>query len=52
MKDKYRGFRHVFVSGYGFKLSWRRMSKLIDDVDPLWTDIKKSIDKFFDKIDE
>ena len=48
----YRGFRHVFVSGYGFKLSWERMSKLIDDVGPLWTDIKKAIDEFFDKINE
>ena len=45
---KYRGFRHIFVSGYGFKLSLERMTKLIDDVTPLWTDIKKAIDEFFD----
>ncbi|MBI4680595.1 MAG: hypothetical protein HY753_05155 [Nitrospirae bacterium] len=47
---KYRGFRHIFVSGYGFKLDWERMKKLVDDVTPLWEDIKKSIDEFFDKL--
>ncbi len=46
----YRGFRHVFVSGYGFKLDWQRLTKLIDDVVPLWTDIKRAIDSFFEKL--
>lgn len=39
--QKYRGFRHIFVSGYGFKLDWQRIKNLIDDVPSLWIDIKK-----------
>jgi hypothetical protein len=48
--NPYRGFRHVFVSGYGFKLRIELMISLIDNVDPLWIDIKNSIDEFWNKM--
>ena len=48
--NPYRGFRHVFVSGYGFKLRIELMTSLINNVDSLWLDIKKSIDEFWNKL--
>ena len=47
---KYRGFRHIFVSGYGFKLDWQRIKTLIDEIPSLWIDIKKTLDDFFNKL--
>ena len=48
--NPYRGFRHVFISGYGFKLRLELMASLIDNIDSLWTDIKKAINEFWDKL--
>ncbi|MCK4386023.1 MAG: hypothetical protein KAW52_07140 [candidate division Zixibacteria bacterium] len=48
--NPYRGFRHLFVSGYGFTLRMELMSSLINNIEPLWTDIKKAIEKFWDKL--
>jgi len=48
--NPYRGFRHVFVSGYGFKLRLELMSLLINNVEFLWTDIKKAIEEFLCKL--
>jgi len=47
---QYRGFRHRFVSGYGFQLSGEKMLELIDNVAPLWNDIKKAIADFWDTL--
>ncbi len=47
----YLGFRHVFVSGYGFKLKIELMRSLIDKVDSLWDEIKKAIDRFWDSFE-
>ncbi len=46
----YRNFRHRFISGYGFKLKGEKMLELIDNIKPLWTDIRKSISEFWDKL--
>jgi len=44
--NPYRNFRHRFVSGYGFQLKGEKMLELIDNVRPLWDDIKKAITDF------
>ena len=46
----YRNFRHRFVSGYGFQLKGEKMLELIDNIQALWTDIKKAISEFWDKL--
>ncbi|TET09554.1 hypothetical protein E3J84_05020 [Candidatus Aerophobetes bacterium] len=46
----YRNFRHRFVSGYGFQLRGEKMLELIDNIDLLWSDIKKTISDFWDKL--
>lgn len=46
----YRNFRHRFVSGYGFQLKGEKMLELIDNIEPLWIDIKKAISDFWDKL--
>ncbi|MFH1450029.1 MAG: hypothetical protein ABIG09_06460 [bacterium] len=46
----YRNFRHRFVSGYGFQLKGEKMLELIDNIGPLWSDIKKAISDFLDKL--
>lgn len=46
----YRNFRHRFVSGYGFQLKGEKMLELIDNIEPLWSDIKKAISDFLDKL--
>ncbi len=48
--NPYRGFKHFFVSGYGFKLEIELMISLIDNIDNLWTDIKKSLTEFLSQI--
>jgi hypothetical protein len=48
--NPYRGFRHVFVSGYGFKLRIELLTSLINNIDSLWLDIRKSIDEFWNKL--
>lgn len=42
----YRNFRHRFVSGYGFQLKGEKMLELIDDLDDLWADIKRTLEVF------
>ncbi|MCL0095664.1 hypothetical protein M1O52_03985 [Dehalococcoidia bacterium] len=49
--NPYRGFRHVFVSGYGFKLRLKLLSSLIINVDSLWADIKKAVEEFWNKLE-
>ena len=49
--NPYRGFRHVFISGYGFKLRLELMVSLIDNIDSLWNNIKKAVDEFLNKLD-
>ncbi|MDO9549114.1 MAG: hypothetical protein Q7J65_09150 [Candidatus Marinimicrobia bacterium] len=46
----YRNFRHRFVSGYGFQLRGEKMLELVDNIKPLWSDIKKVISDFWDKL--
>jgi len=46
----YKNFRHRFVSGYGFQLKGEKMLELINDVGPLWDDVKRAISIFFDKL--
>jgi hypothetical protein len=48
--NPYRGFRHVFVSGYGFKLRLDLMGSLCENVDVLWQDIKRSLELFWNRI--
>jgi len=43
---QYRNFRHRFVSGYGFQLKGEKMLGLIDNIGPLWDDIKRSLEDF------
>ncbi|MGB2809834.1 MAG: hypothetical protein WBC22_18995, partial [Sedimentisphaerales bacterium] len=45
---QYRNFRHRFVSGYGFQLKGEKMLELIDNIGPLWDDIRKAITDFWD----
>ncbi len=46
----YKNFRHRFISGYGFQLKGEKMLELIDNVGPLWDDMKKAISEFFNKL--
>lgn len=46
----YKNFRHRFVSGYGFHLKEEKMLELINDVGPLWDDVKMAISRFFDRL--
>ncbi len=46
----YKDFRHRFVSGYGFQLKGEKMLELINDVGPLWDDIKRAISEFFNRL--
>ncbi len=48
--NPYRGFRHLFVSGYGFKLRLELMTSLISNIEPLWIDIKKDVETFWGKL--
>jgi len=48
--NPYRNFRHRFVSGYGFQLKGEKMLELIDNIGPLWDDIKKAIADFWDRL--
>lgn len=48
--NPYRGFRHLFVSGYGFTLRMELMNSLINNIESLWADIKKAIEKFWDEL--
>lgn len=48
--NSYRNFRHRFVSGYGFQLKAEKMLELIDSIDPLWSEIKRSISVFWKKL--
>jgi len=48
--NPYRNFRHRFVSGYGFQLKGEKMLGLIDNIRPLWDDIKKAITDFLDAL--
>lgn len=50
--NPYRGFKRLFVSGYGFKLEWDLMSALLDNIKPLWSEIKKAISEFFERLKE
>lgn len=47
---QYRNFRHRFVSGYGFQLKGEKMLELIDNIGPLWDDIKKAIAEFWNRL--
>jgi len=47
---QYRNFRHRFVSGYGFQLKGEKMLVLIDNISPLWDDIRKAITDFWDTL--
>ncbi len=48
--NPYRGFRHIFVSGYGFKLLPESLYSLINDAEGLWADIKSAIETFWVKL--
>jgi hypothetical protein len=48
--NPYRGFRHLFTSGYGFRLRPELMSSLINNIEPLWNDIKKALEEFREKL--
>ncbi|MFA5859500.1 MAG: hypothetical protein WC955_10620 [Elusimicrobiota bacterium] len=48
--NPYRGFRHFFVSGYGFKLDVELLAPLITNIEPLWNEIKKALSKFIESI--
>ena len=48
--NPYRNFRHRFVSGYGFQLRGDKMLDLIDNIGPLWDDIRKAIRDFLDAL--
>ena len=47
---QYRNFRHRFISGYGFELKGEKMLELIDNIGPLWEDIKRAIADFWDRL--
>jgi len=46
----YRNFRHRFISGYGFRLKREKMLELLENIDLLWSDIKKAVSDFFNKL--
>lgn len=49
--NPYRGFRHVFISGYGFKLKIELMQSLVNDIVSLWAVIKTAVNQFLDSLE-
>jgi len=47
----YRSFRHRFISGYGFQLKAEKMVELIENVRPLWEEIKNALIIFWEQIE-
>lgn len=43
----YLSFRHQSISGYGFQLKGEKMIELIDNIGPLWKEIKNSLTNFW-----
>jgi len=46
----YRKFRHRFISGYGFQLKGEKMLELANDIEPLWSKIKKAVTEFLNNL--
>ncbi len=46
----YLTFRHFFIHGYAFTLSWDKMKILVDNIDELWQEIKKQLGEFISKV--
>ena len=46
----YLMFRHFFIHGYGFKLDWKKMKSLVENIELLWKEIKKQLTEFIAKI--
>lgn len=46
----YLGFRHFFIHGYGFKLSWEKTEVLVVDIDALWHEVEGDLDSFIAKV--
>ncbi|MBA4320748.1 MAG: hypothetical protein C0412_20345 [Flavobacterium sp.] len=46
----YRKFRHRFVSGYGFQLKGEKMLELVNNIEPLWSKIKKTVTEFLARL--
>lgn len=47
----YLGFRHFFIHGYGFMLSWDKMEPLVKKAPKLWENIKEDINLFLEKLE-
>jgi hypothetical protein len=48
----YLSFRHRFTSGYGFQLKGEKMIDLIDNIKPLWEEIKNTLSRFWARIEK
>lgn len=47
--DKYRGFRHFFVHGYGVLLDEEELQPLADEFPEVWNQFQYEIEDFFEK---
>jgi hypothetical protein len=47
----YRRFRHVAFHSYGFQLDWNRMHEGINNVQPIFNQIKASLSAYLNTID-
>ena len=45
---EYLSFRHFFRHSYGFEIDWKRLKPLINDVEDLWKELEKDINKFIE----
>lgn len=48
--NPYRGFRHFFISGYGFRIKLKLILSLINNIENIWKDVKQHIEKFEEKL--
>lgn len=48
---EYLGFRHLFRKRYGFELDWVKMERLLRNMPPVLSQIKKEITPFFHTMD-
>lgn len=43
---EYATFRHFYRHAYSFQLNWEKMKPLVDNLHPIWNDIKLCLKNF------
>ena len=49
---EYATFRHFYRHAYSFQLNWEKMKPLIDNVYIVWNELKNSLNRFIENLEE